>query len=53
MNNNAKKSLINEAFNQSDFSNTLKEQINDNSKILLMNEIINSWFFQYFERTSY
>ena len=32
MNNNVKKSLINEAFNQLDISNTLKERINVNSK---------------------
>ena len=40
MNNNVKKSLINEAFNQSDINNTLKEQINDNSKKSLTNDTL-------------
>ena len=32
--------MINEAFNQSDIRNTLKEQINDNSKKLLINDTL-------------
>ena len=40
MNNNVKKSLINEAFNQLDISNTLKERINVNSKKLLINDTL-------------